>query len=167
MASTDLTQYVKYIPEYQVLVCIQHGQCMNPGSGIKNHLKEYHQAIPIEMRKKIIEFGDSISLRAPDKIPTPVWDGKPIDGLKVIENGFRCIFEDCEGFVTTSPEGMKRHCRDTHNWDPKKGIKWKTQAVQTFFAGIVLRLSLIIQVTIRTIFRLHYSLLKTLLYCNP
>ena len=137
MTSNNLSQYVKYIPEYQVLVCIQHGHCMNPGSGIKNHFQEYHQAIPIEMRKRIIEFGNSVSLMAPNEIAIPVWDGKPIDGLKVIENGFRCIFEDCEGFVTTSPGVIKKHCRNAHGCDPNKGIKWKTQAVQTFFAGII------------------------------
>src|SRR5947207_12420819 len=138
---------------------------MNPGSGIKNHFQEYYQAIPIEMRKRIIEFGDSISLLAPKEIPMPVWDGKPIDGLKVIENGYRCIYENCKGSVTASIPKMEEHCRNKHDWTKKKdGIKWKTQAIQTFFSGIILKLSLIIQVNLQTIFRLHYSLLLILLY---
>jgi len=167
MTSNNLSQYVKYIPEYQVLVCIQHGYCMNPGNGIRNHLRDFHQVIPIEIRKKIIEYGNSISLLAPNEIPMPVWDGKPIDGLKVIENGYRCISEKCKGFVTTSPGVMEKHCRNTHDWVPKDGIKWKTQAIQTFFPGIILKLSLMIQVNLRTIFRLHCPLLLILLHCNP
>jgi len=166
MASININDYIKYIPEYKVLVCIQHGYCMNPGNGTQTHFRDHHRAIPIGIRKQIIEFSKSVVLSAPDRISMPIWDGKPIDGLKVIENGFRCTFENCEGFVAAAISMMEEHCRKRHDWNKTNGIKWKTQAVQTFFSGIVLKLSLIIQLNIKFIFQLHCLLLKILLCWN-
>ena len=67
---------------------------------------------------------------------SPDPDDGPIEGLKLEENGFSCIYENCDGYVSGTKRTMEQHCRDTHNWKLNDGIMWRKQAVQTFFVGI-------------------------------
>ena len=137
MTTEHIENYVKYNEEHSVLICIPHGYSLIPGDGIGRHFQRYHGSISIETRKNIAEYAATLILKDPDDVVHPDSDEGPIEGLKLEENGFSCIYEDCDGYVCGTKGTMEQHCRDAHNWKLNDGIMWRKQAVQKFFAGII------------------------------
>ena len=132
----DIEKYVKYNEKHCVLICIQHGFCLNAGEGIKRHFKDFHQCIPNATRKEIFKYADSLRLVNLEDVQGPDWDEMKIDGLKVIPNGFRCSFENCQGHVAATLRMMEEHCRIAHGWSKTDGPMWYRQALQSFYPGI-------------------------------
>src|SRR5262245_50007554 len=128
--STPVDQYVKYNSEFKVLICCKHKYCIKP-TGIQRHFQDYHQKIPLAIRKEIIQYGSQLSLQEPNMIGTA---NKVILDLAIYEKGFQCKYNGCDE-CTTTERSMISHCRTKHNWVTSKGIYWKNQAIQTFFQG--------------------------------
>ena len=137
MTTENIENYVKYNEKHGVLLCILHESSLIPGEGIGRHFQRYHGFIPIETRKKITEYAETLALMDPNDVEAPDPDDGPIEGLKLEENGYFCTHNDCNGYYSGAKNTMEQHCRDTHGWKVKDGITWRNQAVQTFFEGII------------------------------
>ena len=131
-----IEKYVKYNEEHCVLICIEHEYCLSAGEGVGYHFRTFHKFIPFETRKQIIEYAKGLTLADPERIQSPDWDEMKIDGLKVVPNGFRCSFENCEGHVAATLRMMEEHCRNAHGWSKTDGPMWYRQALQSFYPGI-------------------------------
>ena len=138
MSLENVEKYVKYNEEYGVLICIQHQYALMPGMGIKNHLNNFHTAIPLEIRNSVIEYSKTLNLVEPENVFTPIGEQTMIKELKLYKDGFICTHKDCTGHVEGTQDMMWKHCKTVHKRTKKDGIMWRNQAVQTFFPSISL-----------------------------
>ena len=113
-----INQYLLYIEKIHVLICrsCQHG--LLPGEGIRRHLHEKHQKIPLKTRRELISWANELPLVEPDQVLVPGPEEAPIEGLELIGNGFKCKFPDCLNPFITTPGAMKTHYYTRH-----KGVK--------------------------------------------
>ena len=135
LAPESIAEYILFHPEHSIVICRQCKYAVAPGERIKKHFQILHQAIPLQTRKEIIAYCETLQLLPPDEVITPAFDNGPIEGLELISDGQRCIYSDCIGYLSTSIITMKIHCR-THGWKKNDRIIWKKCAVQTFFQGV-------------------------------
>jgi hypothetical protein len=129
----SIQNYVTYLNQYKTLICRQCQYCIVPG-GIQRHLKDFHQNIPLKTRQSIIEFSLQLELIEPNLLQIDKNINEHIDGLKVYENGFRCLSSDCT-FCCTTEHSMVKHGRIAHKWTTSQGTQWETMDIQSFFSG--------------------------------
>jgi len=137
MSSENIEKYVKYNEKHGVLICNPHGYGLVPGDGIGRHFQIYHQSISVENRKEIAHYATTLPLTDPEDVIPPDPDEGPIEGLQLEKNGFICIHDDCDGYVSAKENTMIQHCRNVHGRQSNDEIMWRKQAVQTFFSGII------------------------------
>src|SRR5947207_9479751 len=113
----NLSKYLLYLQEQQVLICRSCKYCLYP-TWVENHLRRKHSAVPLEVRKELVSYAESLILRDPSKVIVPVTIVPAFDCLKVIE-GFRCSI--CNSLYGT-PGSIKEHCK-THTWTKPEGNK--------------------------------------------
>lgn len=114
---TDVSQYFRYLSEYKALICMSECHfCLRP-NGVRRHLQDYHNHIPLSTRQKLCTYANGLSLSDPSEIQLPSNPISLIEGLKELE-GVRCI--SCSA-VELKDRKMKRHCEDAHGWSPEQG----------------------------------------------
>ena len=67
----DISKYLLYLQEQQALICRSCKYCLQP-NGIENHLQRKHSAIPLKVRKELVSYAESLILRNPSEVVTPV-----------------------------------------------------------------------------------------------
>ena len=134
MTTEHIENYVKYNEKHGVLICIPHGYGLVPGDGIGRHFQYYHRSISIETRDRIVEYTGTLSLTDSEDVVLPNPGESPIEGLKLEDNGFYCIHNDCDGYFSGKESTIIKHCQKAHK---SKEKLWRKQAVQTFFLGII------------------------------
>jgi hypothetical protein len=131
--------YLLYLPEQQVLVCRSCQHCLQ-ANGVGRHLQRKHQAIPLKIQKELVSYAESLTLRNPCEVVTPVTIIPAFEGLKVTP-GFCCSV--C-GSLYGTIGSIEEHCTKAHAWTESKdtdhnelsnisGTQWKSQTIQTFF----------------------------------
>ena len=131
MHLTIIEEYITYDKNHHIFICRHHGFAVPPDR-IQRHFREFHKAIPIEIRNQLIQYGNSLPLKKPEEISTPSPQTKPIADLKLIADGYMCQFQGC--FQCASALGtMQEHCRVRHGRKIKDEEMWQPQAIQTFF----------------------------------
>lgn len=116
----NASDYVMYLEDWNVLVCIHHkcGYGLH-SSGIGLHLRTYHKdCYDLALRQQIQRYAEQLQLVGPLDIVTPTNMPLPIPGLKV-ENGWQC--KEC-GRTGAREGGAMKHCRTKHGWTSLKGI---------------------------------------------
>ena len=88
-------------------------------------------------RKEILTYANTLTLLPPQEVSTPGPENDPIEGLELISNGWKCIYENCEdhflsGTIVTTT--MENHCR-IHGWRVRDPPMWEKCSMQTFFKG--------------------------------
>lgn len=114
----DVSEYVKYLPEQQALICRGCKYCLQP-NGVEGHLGRTHTAVKLEVRKELVSYAEKLTLRNPSEIMTPITAIPAFDDLR-ITRGFRCAF--CDGLYGT-PGNIKEHCK-SHNWPKPEGTSY-------------------------------------------
>jgi len=145
MSNSSISDYVSYLPDYQVLICLSCQWCLSPiNDRVQIHFRNKHKSIPLSTRKEIIEYSESINIVDPKNVRLPLIDIAPIEGLEVF-SGWRCKeksvnnpSEICRECCTTEVS-IEKHCRDDHGWTASKGITWTKQSFQTFFRGNLIK----------------------------
>ena len=130
-----IRRYILFHSEHSIVICRQGKYAVVPGERIKKHFQSLHQVIPLQTRKEIIAFCETLQLLPPDEVTIPGFENGPIEGLELISDGQKCIYSNCTGYLSASIITMKLHCR-IHGWKKNDPIMWKKCAVQTFFQGI-------------------------------
>jgi len=133
---------VRYMEEYEIVVCLICGYGLNGRPGIRRHLVSRHSYGWREAKK--IEDGFQGLKIVCWKDPRPQerrLEDPPIRYLKLFKNGFRCHFCD---HVCLKEGSMLIHLLNAHDWGkPMKRIKrdkqpqpWKNGLwAQSFFPG--------------------------------
>jgi len=85
---TDISEYLIFLPKEQVLVC---GSCKYALSseGVHRHFQRTHKAIPLQVRKKLVDYTKTLSLCSPNNVEIPTGISHGFDCLKLIK-GFCC-----------------------------------------------------------------------------
>ena len=112
----DASEYVLYLQEQQALVCRDCKYCLQP-NGVEKHLQRSHLAIELEVRKELVSYSESLTLRNPSEIVTPRTVVPAFDCLE-ITRGFRC--SACNSLYGT-PRSIEEHCR-SHTWAKPEGM---------------------------------------------
>jgi hypothetical protein len=114
----NVDDYFVYLWAWKVLVCrsCKYGLQKN---GVKRHLLETHQAIPLIIRKALITYAQSLSLLPSAEVSIPsITESIPaFECLKLVETGYRCT--QCNALYGTE-DSMIVHCRK-HNWIQSQG----------------------------------------------
>ena len=111
----DISKYFLYLQEEQALICRSCKYCLQP-NGIENHLGRQHTAVALEVRKELVSYAESLTLRNPSEVIAPVTIVPVFDCLKVTQ-GFRCSM--CNSLYGT-PGSIKKHC-EGHRWMKPEG----------------------------------------------
>ena len=137
MTSELIKEYILYDSKHSIIICRQCKYALIPGENIKRHFQNLHQSISLPIRKEIIGYCDTLTLLPLKEVITPEPDNGPVDGLELYSNGWKCIYENCTGYLSASEnlDSMIFHCRTTHKWMQNDGVKWVKFTVQTFFQG--------------------------------
>src|SRR5947207_14519125 len=112
----DISKYLLYLQEEQALICRSCKHCLQP-NGVENHLQRKHSAVPLEVRKELLSYAESLILRNPSEVVMPVTVVPIFDCLKVTQ-GFRCSM--CNSLYGT-PGSIKKHC-EGHRWTKPEGM---------------------------------------------
>jgi hypothetical protein len=112
----DASKYLLYLREEQALTCRSCKYCLQP-NGIENHLQREHLMVPLKVRKELVSYAESLVLRNPSEVITPVTIVPVYDCLKVTP-GFRCSM--CNSLYGT-PGSIKKHCQG-HRWTKPEGM---------------------------------------------
>lgn len=113
----DESKYLQYLEEQQALVCRNCKHCLQP-DGVEDHLRRKDGKIPLDIRKKLVSYAESLTLRNPSEVIMPTTIVPAFDSLEVIQ-GFRCSF--CSVLYGT-PNSIEKHCR-SHKWTRPEGIR--------------------------------------------
>ena len=117
MEAMDVNSFVTYVEEFKVLICraCRHGLV---ATGVKKHFQRHHKCIPIEVRKRIVEFVAELDAKKPEEVEVPTVEVAAIEGLDVVK-GFEC--EECH-VLYGRVRSMEEHCKTRHGWQRSKGI---------------------------------------------
>jgi len=96
----------------------------------------FHKGTPSDAREAIMSFANTIDVKGPDEVLTPLTEIRPVPVLEVVKDGFQCLYSNCNSYLCGTRMQIEYHCRKSHEWTKKEGIQWRSQAVQTFFKGI-------------------------------
>ena len=104
--------------------------------GLETHLRDAHR-LGKKRRDVLLEKYGMLSLRPPKEVRLPEPGGRPFPSLGPPVEALLC--DECT-HITTSKDGMQKHCK-VHNWwfskdDPKH---WTKVKAQTFFSHIFQR----------------------------
>ena len=135
MASESIEKYLLYNAKWRVVICKACKYCPVPGKSLARHLMDEHQSIPLCTRKELITWVETLDLVEPDRVMVPDPNTLPIEGLELIEKGFKCDYDTCMNLYRGTAKSMETHCRETHKWVENVGTKWTIVALQTFFQG--------------------------------
>jgi Orsellinic acid/F9775 biosynthesis cluster protein D len=109
-------EYLLYLLEQQVLICRSCQYCLQP-NGVRGHLQRKHQAIPLKVRKELVIYAESLTLRDPSKVVTPAAIIPAFEGLKVTP-GYCCSI--C-GSLYGTIGSIEEHCTKAHGWTESEG----------------------------------------------
>ena len=117
MDMVDVNSFVTYVEEFKVLICrtCRHGLA---AKGVSRHFQWRRKLIPIEVRKRIVEFAARLDLKEAEEVKVPTGEVPAIEGLNVVK-GFEC--EECH-VLYGRVRSMEDHCRTRHGWQKSKGI---------------------------------------------
>jgi len=91
----NVSEYIFYLPNHQVVVCKTCKYCITP-FGASKHFRLWHQQIPLVIRKVITGYCNNLLLRVPVQVLIPNND-TPIPELAV-RVGRYCQVDGC-GFI--------------------------------------------------------------------
>jgi Orsellinic acid/F9775 biosynthesis cluster protein D len=111
----DIHSYIIYSEEFSALICRSCGYGLNP-NGVDRHIRKWHKGIPLDIRKRIVEWCDGQTVKHLSDIQTPTTEVDEIEGLKVVD-GFMC--ETCNSLSGT-PFSIQYHCQKSHGWTISK-----------------------------------------------
>jgi len=111
----DASRYLVYLQEQQALICRGCKYCLQP-NGVERHLQRKHSVISLKVRKELVNYAESLTLRNPSEVITPVTVIPAFDCLEVIR-GFRCSACNC---LYGTPRSIEEHCR-THRRTMQEG----------------------------------------------
>jgi hypothetical protein len=79
MDTMDFNSFVRYVEDFKVLICrtCRHGLV---ATGVKKHFQRYHKCIPIEVRKRIVEFVAELDIKKPEEVELPIVEVAAIEG---------------------------------------------------------------------------------------
>src|SRR5438876_8434715 len=100
--SQSITEYILFNSEHSVIVCRQCKYALAPEEGIKRHFQSLHQVISLQTRKEIIAYCETLRLLPPDEVIIPGFGNGPVEGLELISDGQKCIYSDCNGYLSAS-----------------------------------------------------------------
>ena len=127
---------LRYLPEYQVLVCRSCQYALQPNYQVSHFVGAPHRIAWNEASQILEPYQDYPMVEAKfGSLIMPVPDGLVLEDLEVFKNGLVC--QHCD-YVCTSEKGMENHCRKEHAWKKswKRTIRerpwWKTWC-QRFF----------------------------------
>ena len=92
------------------MICRDCKYCLQ-SNGIEKYLQRNHSAIPLKVRKELMNYAKSLILRNPSKVVIPIIVDSAFDDLKVTQ-GFRCSI--CHSLYEIL-RSIEKHCR-THRW---------------------------------------------------
>lgn len=106
-------QYVKYLPEFQSVICVACKSCITSDSA-KRHFMEHHNSVELKLRQSILRYIDSLSLVSITAIRIPSESISAILELP-IHDGWRCRYiADCH-YVCAKESTMQKHYLRKHN----------------------------------------------------
>jgi Orsellinic acid/F9775 biosynthesis cluster protein D len=111
----DIHSYIIHSKELNALICRSCRYGLNP-KGVNRHLRKWHKGVPLEVRKKIVEWCDGVTVNELMDVQTPTTEVNEIEGLKVVD-GFMCRI--CNSLYGT-PDSIEQHCYTTHGWTISK-----------------------------------------------
>lgn len=112
----DASEYLIYLQEQQALACRGCKYCLQP-KGIEDHLQRKHLMVPLKVRRELVSYTGTLTLRNPKEVITPTGIVPAFDCLEVTD-GFRCSI--CKRLWGT-PRSIQEHCR-SHKWTKPEGI---------------------------------------------
>ena len=133
MSHQDVKAYVTHLSAFRVVVCRFCEACISPGDPLR-HYKDNHSAkkdhsVPMKMRHKIANYMTTLDLCQPKEVNLP---DKRIPELKVIKEGLKCRFPECDD-CTVSEESMRKHYYVHQTFVSKSFKNWESTSLQTFF----------------------------------
>lgn len=106
------------LPEYQIVLCKIYHYCVWPDN-IRTHLRTKHKRLPRIERAQIDEDVRTWSgiLRSPNQFSIPQSVKKPVQGLRLFQDGKQCLLEpDKCAFVCRSIGSLSKHWQLAHSW---------------------------------------------------
>jgi len=120
----DLSDWLSYNDEFDILICIPCGVVIMPGKsgGVDGHLEFTHHSkaekfpLSTSSRRKLSQLHRGRILNSMPQTPGP--DSNPVPHLPVLE-GLYCL--DCP-YICRALATMERHARSEHKWSSKSSL---------------------------------------------
>ena len=135
MTPESIEKYLLYNAKWQVVICKTCKYCPVPGKSLARHLMDEHQSIALSTRKELITWAETLDLVEPDRVRVPNANTPPIEGLELVEDGYKCEYVGCIDPYAGTASSIIEDCNKKHKWIKTDGIKWTKLALQTFFSG--------------------------------
>jgi Protein of unknown function (DUF3505). len=113
----NVNDYIIYIEKYQVVLCRSCKYCLQP-NGIFRHFQTEHKAVPMPIRKMLIDYTKGLELVAPAQVSIPNIMIPEIEGLNVMKG---CVCKSCF-YLCGTEHSMRGHCRITHGCSLIEGM---------------------------------------------
>lgn len=103
----DTTKWVTFNAQLCVLICVQCGSGIRPGSSVERHFRKVHKVTGKALRE-IVDFGLGLEpLADPHDVPLPADGEAPVEEL-IVQDGFECLVPGC-GYRTISQQLIYTH----------------------------------------------------------
>jgi hypothetical protein len=107
----DPEQYVKYLPQFQVVVCLSCQYCLQSAEGAKLHFRNLHKEVKLQGRQAVASYVGSLTLKNPTDILLPCEPIAAIPELPVSKDGWKCNL--CTYFCAQETM-IKLHATNAH-----------------------------------------------------
>jgi len=126
-----------YIPDYEVIICVECGHALNGPPGVSKHLKTMHGWPRVEAKAMDKQFVDITLIRSPSD-PSTTWiipkpEDRPVPYLPVHKKGFGCHL--CQ-YVCRGKKTMYNHYSNHHRdeFDGFANKLWREEVQLQAFA---------------------------------
>jgi len=135
MSYQDIKAYITHLSTFRVVICRFCEVCIPPGDPLRhykdNHTVKKNHSVPMKIRHKIANYMTTLDLC---QLKEVIFPDKRVPELKVIKDGFKCRFPECDN-CAVSEESMRKHYYVHQKSVPKFFKNWESTSLQTFFDG--------------------------------
>lgn len=105
----NVSEYLIYLQSEQLLICRTCRYCLQP-KGVEQHLYREHKTIPLNTRNELVRYSQTLSVKNPTNVATPVNVVPAYEHLNITE-GYCCLL--CNALYGTL-DSMRTHVGKYH-----------------------------------------------------
>ena len=122
---SSFEQLFQHIPRHGITVCKKCKYAIVPAQ-VNSHVQSQHPTtISKEERQRMVRSIAALSgiAKTPQEVRLPRQGQKPIKGLPILHDGFRCTHQTPSSpcnYICRTLTGIQKHCGDRHQWQNRR-----------------------------------------------